>query len=238
MGIRRGSISTPIIADGLVLNIDAANRASTIPVSNIETSFDTVDTSISGAFSDNGIFDSSTISPSFAFGGSDDFIGTNFIIPALNSYTLSAWWKSTTTSQDRIILADFNSVAYNTTARAILGFNGTRIYLSMGNGSTQNNNYGSGYNASSYFDGNWHLYVVTIEGVTQKAYMDTNLVETWTSTVSAGTIGERGYTIGRYGDFTSANYFDGNIGPIQIYNRALSANEVLHNYNALKSRFE
>ena len=96
MGIRRGSISTPIIADGLVLNIDAANRASTIPVSNIETSFDTVDTSISGAFSDNGIFDSSTISPSFAFGGSDDFIGTNFIIPALNSYTLSAWWKSTT----------------------------------------------------------------------------------------------------------------------------------------------
>ncbi len=28
MGIRRGSISTPIIADGLVFNMDAANRAS------------------------------------------------------------------------------------------------------------------------------------------------------------------------------------------------------------------
>jgi hypothetical protein len=27
MGIRRGSISTPIIADGLVFNMDAANRA-------------------------------------------------------------------------------------------------------------------------------------------------------------------------------------------------------------------
>ena len=27
-------------------------------------------------------------------------------------------------------------------------------------------------------------------------------------------------------------------GPIHIYNRALSANEVLQNYNALKSRFE
>ncbi len=31
MGIRRGSISTPIIADGLVLNMDAANKASYIP---------------------------------------------------------------------------------------------------------------------------------------------------------------------------------------------------------------
>ena len=28
MGIRRGSISTPIVVDGLVLNMDAANRAS------------------------------------------------------------------------------------------------------------------------------------------------------------------------------------------------------------------
>ena len=30
---------------------------------------------------------------------------------------------------------------------------------------------------------------------------------------------------------------NGEIGPIQVYDRGLSANEVLHNYNALKSRF-
>ena len=33
------------------------------------------------------------------------------------------------------------------------------------------------------------------------------------------------------------HYFQGSIGPIHIYNRTLSANEVLHNYNALKGRF-
>ena len=33
------------------------------------------------------------------------------------------------------------------------------------------------------------------------------------------------------------NYANGSIGPIHMYNRALSANEVLHNYNALKGRF-
>ena len=32
--------------------------------------------------------------------------------------------------------------------------------------------------------------------------------------------------------------FNGKISNIQIYNRALSASEVLQNYNALKSRFE
>ena len=42
------------------------------------------------------------------------------------------------------------------------------------------------------------------------------------------------YDIGSYG---AQNYIDAEIGPIQVYNRALSASEVLHNYNALKGRF-
>jgi hypothetical protein len=36
---------------------------------------------------------------------------------------------------------------------------------------------------------------------------------------------------------TPMGHFNGDIGPILIYNRALSANEVLHNYNALRGRF-
>ena len=77
MGIRRGEITTKIVSDGLVFNMDAANRASTIPISTITTSFNTLNLTESGSFSDNGIFDSSTISPSFAFGGTDDKIDLN-----------------------------------------------------------------------------------------------------------------------------------------------------------------
>jgi hypothetical protein len=33
------------------------------------------------------------------------------------------------------------------------------------------------------------------------------------------------------------NYFNGNIAQVQIYNRALSATEILQNYNATKTRF-
>ena len=32
-------------------------------------------------------------------------------------------------------------------------------------------------------------------------------------------------------------YFDGKMGPVRSYNRALSATEVLQNYNATKGRF-
>ena len=35
----------------------------------------------------------------------------------------------------------------------------------------------------------------------------------------------------------SSDDIDGDIGPFHVYNRALSTNEVLHNYNALKGRF-
>ena len=48
--MKYGSITTGIIADGLVFNMDAANRASTIPSTSTTTAFNTVDTAISGAF--------------------------------------------------------------------------------------------------------------------------------------------------------------------------------------------
>jgi hypothetical protein len=44
--------------------------------------------------------------------------------------------------------------------------------------------------------------------------------------------------LGNYIHYTFNAYMIGNIGPCQIYNRALSPTEVLHNYNALKGRFE
>ena len=91
MGIRRGSISTPIIADGLVLNIDAANRASTIPSTSTLKTFNTIDLSQSGSIITDATWQAGS-NPTFDFDGSDGYINTNFTID--NSYselTLSAW---------------------------------------------------------------------------------------------------------------------------------------------------
>ena len=73
MGVQGGSITTDIIRNGLVLNIDAANRASTIPSTSTTKTFNTVDTSISGSFINDTMYDSSSISPSYAFDGTGDY---------------------------------------------------------------------------------------------------------------------------------------------------------------------
>ena len=44
------------------------------------------------------------------------------------------------------------------------------------------------------------------------------------------------FRIGGYTFLENLNS-NGNIGSIQLYNRALLASEMLHNYNALKGRF-
>lgn len=48
-----------------------------------------------------------------------------------------------------------------------------------------------------------------------------------------------GCSIGAYGGFSGSKsyYFNGNIGLVRVYNRALSANEVRQNFNALRGRY-
>ena len=92
-----GSITTDIIRNGLVFNMDAANRASTIPSTSTDIGFNTINTSLSGSFVNDTFYDSSTITPSLSFGGTDDYIqftentGLNFS----GDTTISLWVKWT-----------------------------------------------------------------------------------------------------------------------------------------------
>ena len=71
--MRMGPITTDIIKNGLVFNMDAANRASYIP--DATTSFDTINPSSSGSL-ENGInFLQPPISAScWDFDGTDDYV--------------------------------------------------------------------------------------------------------------------------------------------------------------------
>jgi hypothetical protein len=84
----------------------------------------------------------------------------------------------------------------------------------------------------------WYHVVGTYNGATVIQYnngiLNTQLSYTGTSQ-SGGEI-----RIGRRWDESatnSINFFPGDISVVRIYNRAISATEVLQNYNALKSRF-
>jgi hypothetical protein len=80
-------------------------------------------------------------------------------------------------------------------------------------------------------DGNWHYGVFTFNGTTGIMYVDGT-----TAGSSTGYFNSNSYTnyVGRR---AAGQYFSGSIANVGIYNRAISATEILQNYNTLKGRF-
>jgi hypothetical protein len=247
--MKYGSITTGIIADGLVLNIDAANRASTIPSTSTTTTFNTVDLSQSGSFTADAQFDSSTISPSFDFDGTGDLINLNFI-PQTDlsiNFTLLSWANIPALSNNGygtiIGTYDFTSPRERFFQR--IERSGANYVHFVGFGTEQISAAANPTIISNFSVNTWVNLAVTYDGTNIKMYSNGDL----DGTVNAGSVGSYpplgsydgklyiGATNRFSGTQTTEAHLIGKVGPIQIYNRALSANEVLHNYNALKGRF-
>lgn len=224
-----------IVTDGLVFAVDAANKQSwTGPSSNnvyntMSTTVGSIINDTSGSYGDNN---------SFIFDGVDDSI--DFTLPSQTLYHLNIWFSRTagiTTSQ----------VSSN---RTLLGWgeSGTLTGIWFGAFTSaatdetillyQNS---QGSNNLTYIrdtaDSNFHNLSINWNGSNYDMYLDGT-----SKTTYAGTVGHLSQlTINHLylGRSNSSIYeHTGNISNCQIYNRALSASEVLQNYNALKSRFE
>ena len=235
MGIRRGSISTPIIVDGLVFNMDAANRAS-YPSSGT-TITDTVN-SVTGTFNgstfvneDNGIIN---------FDGTDDYIDFDDILD-LSTLSVSMWINCDQYNSDREFL--FGKWKSNHRSYAIvLNQSGTSAgsitsQISIDGGSS---NVGlATYSGVIDANGTWFNVGFTHDGTTLKKYVNGILGAT-TSIGGAYTSGTGHVAVGTIlfsNDTSPLNPFNGQIANTQVYNRSLSSTEILHNYNALKGRF-
>ena len=230
MSGRVGSITTDIIADGLIFNMDAANRASTEPISTVTTSFNTINLTESGSFSDNGIFDSSTITPSYAFGGTDDHISLNTtLLSGLSSYTISSWASFSNFTTNNPIASNWYSGVTNYILRSIQGGSGIRLWSSTVGNVAKSTTYSITLSTDT-----WYNIVGLYDGSAISLYL--NGVQVGTPTATSGVVLSN-TNKGSIGKTPGDAYYAGNISNIQFYNRALSANEVLHNYNALKGRF-
>ena len=225
MGIRRGSISTPIIVDGLVFNMDAANRACYPKTGTIAT--DTVN-SISGSLHNNIDF-SPNNSGYWGFDGIDTGIifeedGT---LDNFSEITFALWINGVSgyyvAGKDNGSTGPFSILCRNSR---------WEWYVRTTNnwyGVLNNTNYGSG----------WKNVVGTWSGTSNesKLYVNGTQIGTATSTVgSTLNVTNNNFVLGGYDGNTAFDY-DGIIANSQIYNRALSSTEVLHNYNSLKGRF-
>jgi len=230
--MKYGSITTGIIADGLVFNIDAANRASTIPSTNTTEIFNTINISESGSMSSTGGYDSSTVFPTFDFdsvGGM--YLPTDFNLGDKN--TTNYWTKRTTVADTYIMGLGVGSLPYylNHSNNGYIFFKFNNTDSSVGSFFSNSATGNALVLSNSQFVNFTFIRNIDI------CDLYVNGIFTEQKTLSS-TSGKNSKPLAIGGGNGAGSFgYSGNIGPVQFYNRALSANEVLHNYNALKGRF-
>jgi hypothetical protein len=224
-----------IVTSGLVINLDAGN-ASSYPGSG------TTWTDLSG----NGNNGTLTLGPTYssANNGSIVFDGTNDHVIATRpssivtggEITISLWakWLSTGTDTSTIqVLIDNDH--RNSPLQGFVIQDRPDLGKSLTFSSKPDIN-----GAVSTFvvgDGSWHHIAGTCDGSTVKLYIDGNLNAQVSQSGGLATV-QPNITLGRWqGAGSPARHLNGNIAQASIYNRALSASEVLQNFNALKGRF-
>ena len=198
-----------IVTNGLVLALDAGNRFSYVSGSTTWT--DITNNGNNGTLTNGPTFNTGS-GGSIVFDGVDDYVTGSLQDSSL--YTLGIWIKVTT----------------YTIGGGLFGGGNNGIYLQLGGGNTW-----------QFFDaftgnvgptlGQW-AYIVGVKGTTNDSlYRNASII---TSALSAGISLGTSFKIARRFDNVSTNC---EVGTVKIYNRALSAQEILQNYNATKTRF-
>ena len=225
MGIDYNNI---IVSDGLVFYIDAANPRS---YSGTGLTANGLVGGI-GATLINGVGFTSSNNGSFIFDGSDDYVavsGSNF--PLGNSpRTLNIWFYTKTSTWS----ANVNNLFWYGTAgstRQSFGID-FETYPVM-----EFYSWGDDINWNSFGpQEGWKNVQVTYDGnTTCRVYEAGILVTTKNLGGQLNTVLSSNVQIGAI-TFIPA-YFDSNISQVSMYNRALSAQEILQNYNATKGRY-
>jgi len=222
------SFGKSIVTDGLVFYVDAANDNSYPGTGTTWTDLIGGDqTTLNGPTynSGNGGY--------IDLDGTDDFVDTSFNATSYFPLTICAWVNIDDTGNTQIIVDQ-------STGSAGLGFrtNSSNIEAFWRNGGVINLE----TIISSYSPDTW-LYVCVVydtnsmvgymNGAVQNSYgsADINLTE-----ANRGIDNTNNMDIGKVNDANS-NYIDAKIAQVKVYNKALTADEITQNYNALKNRF-
>jgi hypothetical protein len=235
----------PIVTNGLVLNLDCGNRLS-YPTSG------TTWTDLSGFVNNGTLTNGPTYNPnnlgSIVFDGVDDYIINNTLTLLItNQLTLSVWFYATDISVDNFIISSENNASSN--SRFILfqdknAFISGRVntYTFIPGNNNVTGNIRMEFASNSEVLNQWVNITGTFianNATGIRGYK--NGIEDPNSPVNASTVAPLSSTeplyIGLRNPATDQRFFDGRIGIVQIYNRALTSTEVLQNYNAYKSRF-
>ena len=222
-----------IVTDGLIFAIDAGSERS-YPGSG--TSVTDLVGSNNGALV-NGVGFSSANGGSFIFDGTDDYINLSTLSNSMNSsaFTIGTVIKIdsfASSSSSRPYISNWNTWSPGSQKGFLL-----RTFTSSNKSSfwwCDGTNYTSVYSTTEMSLGEYYYVCVTYSSSGVKIYVN-GVLEGTSSSLTGGVVFESNTRIG----YTSINtgFFDGNIANTIIYNRAITAAEVLQNYNAQKNRF-
>jgi len=228
--------SPRIVTSGLVLALDAADANSYVSGS-------TVWSDLSGGGNTgtltNGPTYNSANGGSIVFDGVDDFVdlsnnSLDSVISGINNFTISCWVYKTNangllfsawdTAPNRKMYIGF----IDDIVRVVGSSDGSDFFIATGNVLPNNS---------------WYNIVVTRLGNSGNSgisiYVNTALNPLFFSGIFTSIISNStNYRLGNRQDtINNAFPLNGKISNVQIYNRALTASEVLQNYNALKGRY-
>lgn len=214
--------SPKIVTNGLVLCLDAANRKS-------YSGSGTVWTDLAGSNNGtltNGPTFSSANGGSIVFDGSDDHIlGALPLIPFNSSVTIEAIIKLNNTSSNKNIITQGQSAVSFSCGMVIIG---TELRF---RNSTNDHSLSS---PQVLLANQWYHLVLSTTASGTTGYI--NAVSSGTTIQKVTSNSVANYAVGKRPGVTS-EFMNGNIAKISIYSKALSQDEILQNFNALKGRF-
>lgn len=243
----------PIVNDGLILCLDAANTKS-YPGSGT-TWTDLTSNGNNGTLSGSPAFSSSN-GGSIVFDGSNDYINipsTSLFNFASNNFTIDAWcfYDSSTSTDDTyrylfnfqtatstsyLLLAKWRSnvIATNNSNGIFLDYSvaGSRYTITTNNitpSPVVTNTITSLYEVPN----KWTNFTITVSSNVMSLYI--NSIFYGSVTLGLRWNANAYLNIGTYDG--TGNYMKGRIPNFKVYNRSLSSVEVLQNYNATKTRF-
>ena len=227
-----------IVTSGLVLHLDAANPKSYISGSSTCNDLSSLNTNF-GVFNGTGYTDNPA---KFVFDGVDDNLGITSVPSSLqlkDDKTITCWWKHYSVGGDAeasiirvglgtdLLYAVFSNNASSGNARKLSfhWYNGAFFTVAS---------------TTTFVLDTFNFGVVSVNGPTARFYINGILAGsgsvTTPSPVSAAQVGigasRAGGVVG-----TTGQDLAGEISMIQVYNRALSADEILQNFNATRGRF-
>ncbi len=218
--------ASPIVTDGLIFAVDAANYES-YPGSG--TTWTDLAGSNDGTLTNGPTFDSGN-GGSIDFDGSNDYTSFSGFTSVANTGTVCQWfkpaisWSNSDPSQNMRLSGVHINWEFGRTNNGDGGF-----ALDLGSATAVTTL------QTTWSNTLWYNMVVTWDtsANTSKVYMGGILDNTGTATNSTST---GTFEIARSPGGTTQVWY-GNIASVKYYNRALTSTEILQNYNSLKSRF-